>query len=832
MHILFGYARANRYFWVAPRKGNPTWTDVHNRVDWLVGRDQDAAAHFVRVSLDRTNSPGVVIGLARYSRSRAAVREWLAARLADPGPLWPRVKENGALAGAFAGAARVLLDPATVRGFVTWLATRYEAIPVNLVQTMDTVGYRFGAQDDLDARIHVSGESRHRLVITESLDDLIGIDTLLPGAKKVTLVATSDTYGHADINRFAPPEGTDVTVEHVRSRITRFSQDYVDLHDATAAVATQLADAFFQSTDLIDPAYRQSVEVNLADYLFFAALRMRAIDFLLDDEGFDHVLVATDNHTEKGAYIRQLAGIDRLLTDPRVEVVSISRAPSSFRRFWSLLEAIARGNELSSVSEHPRMPAELIRQKFRADAERRARQLPDFGKEGRKPALLVVTANNVAYNKATAAYAAELREVGEVRVLHFGPEPGSLADLVTARADEVGPIPMTVFAPQPGSVGSLPLLVAEAMRPALGKHMPGPEASRAQQVAWGAANADMERLSRTIAMTLIQLQAVDSWFDRMAADRTLPDAVVLTPQRHSGVGAFAAAARRHGVPSIAVEPHAQDANYCRYMKVGADYYGVLSDYFRDQTASTQGAGGFGISADRIRVLGSPRQVAPAHHERVAAHAAALNELGAGRGLKLEDRQFLLGFFSQPSSWDGISPVWATVLQATRETGSKVLLKPHPEDSPSRIRQYLAMAEKGEVFLFQGDVTTAIDASDLVTTTYSIVGLDATLRHAPVVALADGDADYPLDLASILGVPVVRSAAELAKTIEAFKADPAPFVARVERFLAEESQFVEGPGPRLRQLIEDVVQQGTSGIRPASDLPEHYFLDGPHPTFPV
>lgn len=137
-----------------------------------------------------------------------------------------------------------------------------------------------------------------------------------------------------------------------------------------------------------------------------------------------------------------------------------------------------------------------------------------------------------------------------------------------------------------------------------------------------------------------------------------------------------------------------------------------------------------------------------------------------------------------------------------------------------------------MLVFRGDVATAIDASDLVTTTYSIVGLDATLRRVPVIALADGDADYPLDLASILGVPVVRSAAELAKTIEEFTSDPTPFTARAERFLADEPQFVEGPGPRLRRLLDEVIRQGGDGIRPLADVPEHFFLDGPHPVFQV
>jgi len=818
-HILFGYAVANRFFWVAPRKGDPTWPDVRNRVDWLARRDKAAAAHFVRVSLGRTSSPGVVIGLAHHLPSREAAREALVGLLADRSTLWRRIEDNGRLAGAFVGAARLLLPADTVESFVSWLVQSSDVLSADTFQAMDTVGYRFTARDDVASRTSSRDGARHRLVITESLDDPAAIGGLLPGAKSVTLLATSDTYGHADLERFKAPKGARVVVEHVRSRITRFSQEYIDLHNATADIGVRLAAQFFRTTDLVDPAYRQVIEVKLADFVFFNALRLRAIDLLFDVADIDHIVVATDNHGVTDKYVRLVAALDRIGVDPRVELVSLSRQTSSFRRFWELADVIARGSEIRADLHNARTPADVIRQKALADAESRAAALPMFRKGGRTPSVLLATANTPAYNRATAAYAGELAEAAEVRVVHFGPDVGNLVDLVAQQPGLRNPV--TVLATPPKGDALLRRVVEESLLPALAGPPPGADATHAQRAAWAAAHADTERMGSTLASFVVQVQAINAWFDNMARERGLPDALVITPQRNLGVGAFAVAARLHGVPSIAVEPHAQDANYCRYLKVGADYYGVLSDYFRDQTA-----GQFGIDAERIRVLGSPRQVAPAGFDRASAHAAARADL------KIENGRVLIGFFSQPSAWEGISAVWSAVLAAARSTGSAVLLKPHPEDSSSRIRQYLALADKDEVLVFNGDVTKAIDASDIVTTTYSIVGLDATLRRAPVVALADGDTDYPLDLASILGVPVVRSAPELARTIEAFKADSRPFIERTERFLAEEVQFVEGPGPRLRQFLDEVVRQGASGIRPDDQVPEHLFLDGPHPVFPV
>lgn len=821
MHILFGYSRANRYFWRAPRPSRPSWTDVKNRVDWLMRRDKAAAADFVSVSLERTDVAGVVIGLAHYLPTRDAAREALVELIAEPQTLWPRVEDNGRLAGAFAGAGRLLLTSEEVHTFVSWLVQKYDVLSADTFEAMDTVGYRFAAAEDLASRLSIGNDARHRLVISESLDDRAGIDGLLPGASSATLLATSDTYGHADVERFKASGGPKVIVEHVRSRISRFSQDYVDLHVATSAVAVRLTAEFFRHTDVVDATYRQVVEAKLADYVFFVALRIKALELLFDDQDFDHIVVATDNHDVNDQYVRLLAALGRVGIDPRVELVSLSRRSASFRRFWALADTIARGTDALHDAPQARTPAEVILDKAAADAVKRANRLPAFTRGGAKPTVLLATANSPAYNTATAAYAGELAQAADVRVVHFGPDPGNLVDLVTARSSGDTNVSMTVLAESTKAGALLRRVVEEALLPALTDRSPEVEASSAEGVAWAAARTDTERMAAILTSFVAQLQAISAWFDRMAREGSLPDAVVLTPHRNSGVGAFAAAARLHGVPSIAVEPHAQDANYSRYLKVGTDYYGVLSDYFIDQTAGT-----FGIGADRIRVLGSPRQVAPANHDRARAYAAARAELNVADG------QVLVGFFSQPSSWDGISRVWAAVLEATRQTGSKLLLKPHPEDSPSRIRQYLAAAGKDEVLVFRGDVATAIDASDLVTTTYSIVGLDATLRRVPVIALADGDADYPLDLASILGVPVVRSAAELAKTIEEFTSDPTPFTARAERFLADEPQFVEGPGPRLRQLLDEVIQQGGDGIRPLADVPEHFFLDGPHPVFPV
>ena len=826
VHILFGNAAANRFFWVAPRRGNPTWTDVRNRVDWLAGRDKAAASHFVQVSLEQTTNPGVVIGLAHHRLGRAVARDWLAAAVANPESLSPRVEQSMVFAGAVAGAARLLLEPDAVRSFVMWLVDRYDSVPVNLFQAMDTVGYRFASSEGLGAHVAAPNQARHRLVITERLDDRTGIESVLPGAKRVTLLATSDTYGQADVEQFRDALGAgEITVEHVRSRITRFSSEYIKLHEATRDLAIDLTSQLFGEHALIDSAYRPAVELHVADFLFFSAIRLRAVEELLDDEEFDHVVIATNNQRPEGSFVRQLAAIERISVDPRVELVSIARTWVSFRKFWAIAEAMTAGHRSTRATLPPRVPGDVIGRSVADECAAWATLLPAFTGRSSHRNALVVTSDSGTYNRSTAAYVTEISKAFGVAVVQLGSDAETLADLVSTAVDGSAEIQFSRLVTPSRKAGVLRELVADRMAPAFEARRPGPGESRAGRMAWAGADAEWERLCRAVGGFLFQLHTIDAWFGRLAVDGTLPDVVVLTPQRHSAVSAVAAAARMHGVPSVAVEPHIQDANYCRFSKVAADYYGVVSNHFRQQAAQ-----GFGISIDRIQSIGSPRLIAPAHHDRSAARAAARASLRANHGFDLDDGSLLLGFFSQPVSWKGIHAVWRSLLEAARATGSRVLLKPHPEDSPSRLRQYLSVAGSDNVLLLRDDLDTAIDAVDIAITAFSTVGLDAVLRQTPVVVLADGDTAYPIDLGSVLGIPVARSPQALIALIADFNDDPQPFHRRAEQFLADETQFIEGPGPRLTAMLNDAIRRGKDGLRSPSELSDHLFLDGPHPAF--
>ncbi len=337
--------------------------------------------------------------------------------------------------------------------------------------------------------------------------------------------------------------------------------------------------------------------------------------------------------------------------------------------------------------------------------------------------------------------------------------------------------------------------------------------------------------AQTIAPALLRNKTFERWLTESEAAGHLPDAIIVTPQRNPLVGSIVPIARSHKVPTLALEPHAQDANYARYTKIATDYYGVMSDYFR-----TSASAGFAIPEDRVVVVGSPRQVAPPRYERAPAVAAARGRFEEHTGRALDAQTTYLTYFCQPSEWSHTARVWRNILEAAGRTESTVLLKLHPEDTASRRDAYLEVAsacgQRARVVPITCDASTAIELADLVLTAYSAAGLDAACRQAPVICVTDGNVRYPVDLPAIIDAPLARSVEDLTALIEEFRTSPERFDERARALIQREPQFVTGPGPLVRELLSTVIERGEQGIRSENELPHSLFLDGPHPTFPV
>jgi hypothetical protein len=805
---------------VKPASPWADWRDVEQRLDELAEQSPDAVIPFVQEVIDETRSPVVVACLARHPASANSLRSWL--ETADRTALRERAASGELLAAALAGAARLLLPTEAADSVADTVEENLTALSTQYFQFRDGVaGHRPAGARTAEAA------AKHRLIIAEQFDDPRMVALLLPGCERATLISTADTYGRADFSDRAAWTGSgDLTVEHVRSRITRYSAEYIGLHEATARVAEQLAADVEQVPGLLRSDDRPFVAVDIADFLFFRALRFRAVEVLLDDPTIDHIVIAIAAQTPFSEFLRSLSGIERIRTDQRIEFVSIARDEQPRTDFWRALDAILTPPAVAA-SPPRRLPADTVARHFSALAHAREMAV----EAANEPWVLLATADNSAYNASTAVCAVELAQDHPVRVLHMH---GTAKNVTKAMAPLEGAdsVPITTYEGGPVRDNPMPDLMRAHLQGRRAALVADASSPHDRAAAYGL-HASFEVLVAVIIVpALLRAKVLERRFARWREESRLPTAVLLIPQRSPGVGAVAAVARRYGIPSVAAEPHVYVPEYSRYNKIAADYYGVLSEYFLEGAVHDFGMG----SHDRVRVIGSPRLTAPPGYEPEAAR-----ELARAKYTKQHDFDFAtapvhLVFFCQPSGWEHVAKLWDLVLDGVERSGAHLFFKPHPEEAPARIRLYEERVERrgltDRVTRLGGDAGDAVALADVVATAYSAAALDAAIRQKPVVCVAVGDTQYPVDTAAISGAHVCRSADELAAFLTEYAQNPSSAQTRARTWIEREHQFIEGSGPALRQLVADAIAAGEKGIRPSAEVPQSLFTDGPHPVLQV
>lgn len=816
---------ANLVFWKGPGQ-EPRWPTVRARAEWLHEFHCDELDRFVSMSLELTDDPMIVVGLAQHPLTRDSVRTWMVDALADDlTPLFERSIARRLLGAAFVGAAKLLLDADTSDLVALSVEDWYQIPDDRFYQFVDSLGMSL-VSESVPMATQPRRPCRSRLVIVENVEDAESVALLLPDADTTTVLATSDTFGRADLSKYeAWPGVGDVTVEHIRSRISRFSQHYIDLHEATARLAVRVVDEVCSMEGLLSEDVRSHLELSVADAIFFQALRIRAVEELLADRTIDQIVVAFGDTRRSHSYRRLISSVGGLLEDERVELLSLSTSAEERARFWNLIDQLCAPALPERHRPYARVPEPLVVRKLEQDAVRLAAALQPTEHEDEAEHLrsvLVVTSGTVAYNESTAGYVDSLRSDFETRVLCVG---GSAAALRNALD---GSAPVSFLAPFGARFKPLVDALAPRLR-ALGAERPTNLAEAATLRA--CRDSASQIILNAIGPTVLTAKTLHHWMQVAQSNGELPDAIVLTPQRTAGIGVTAPVARRFGVPTLAVEPHGQDANYSRYIKVGADYHGVMCEYFRTRTAAS-----FGISLERTRTVGSPRLVVPVDYDPIDEQIFARREYSGLTGLMFVPGTTYLVFFCQPTAWQHVSRIWEIILRSAAENECVVLLKTHPEESISRRQQYLnraaALGVSDIVVELETDAATAIALGDVVLTAFSTGAIDATIRQTPVVCVTDRNVRYPVDLPAILDVPLARSTEELSEIITEFRARPDEFVARARALLEREPHFVDGTGPGLRQFVNDIIDAGSAGVRDVEVLPGSLFLDGPHPTFRV
>lgn len=827
----FGFEHGNRHFWKS-RLGR-SWSQTESRLFRLAETGQpELIRSFVRDALLHSVGAPIVMMLARSE----ITKDVLADQLRDPAMvarIAARIHQQHNFASGVVAAAAFLLEDEEL----AHLTSRFEAAGLQptsqhglFLDSFATVpGSRPALLTGTVGKAPSRRPARHRLIIADALRDPTRLSILFTGAEKVSLFSPANLYGRmtfSDSTRVhALPK--ELLITHPRSRATRFSTVYHDLHEETRHLAEEIvAELAQESGDWLNES-GPYLALHIADALFFQSLPILGIQELLADDDIDQIMIVCGDQSET-AFFEFISQIKGLGDDPRVEFLSLGTSEAVRTRFSRNLDLAfdpARPGPRTVPARVRSLPVLLERMRSQAGKSAAAMRPWPAGQQDRSR-ILFFTIPFPTYNASTMAYADILFRNFDTMVGIVGRNAGNLfksaPDLPIPPASRVQMLPTLANPAFP----SLNDAIRQVLERVADRHLQTGDDRITPRLVQrkGAALS-----SQTIASGLYHWEQLLQWFGRMQAAGQMPDVLVVSPLRPALVGMAAAAARRFGVPSLAVEPHIINAEYCRYTRVMTDRYGTVSRYLADLAEN-----GFSVPADRIDIIGSPRLIATPP----ATPDAARQTLEKDGLARFPAGHLTLAFFSQPSRWDQISEVWRIILAAMApHPDLQILLKVHPEEGDLRIASYLAIAESmglgDRVQSVSAPPGTVIEAADLILSCYSTTLVEAALAGRPVFSVANSGMRYPIDQHEVVGAPQFCDVASLSDAFAQFRRDPAASASQVARFMEQNPQFVTGPEPNLVAAINAMAAADPACLlRPAADLPPRLFIEGPYRVYDI
>lgn len=830
IYRLAGPAAGTRFFWMSPSTIK-TWPAAEPRLDWLASRSPQAVPAFVEQALRKGRDPMILLGLSQNPHSSDLLQPWLEA-MDETGTAHPvllaNMRRDQCYAAAYVGAVMRLLGPEAAARADAAARQLFYLPRDNYTRYLDSIGLRPAEIDgkrSFESVLH--RPAQHRLIVLENTKSQRQFRHLLSGAEAITVIDISDLYGKMDLSDLSEEMGVSrLTVEHARTRLTRFSTAYHRLHADTAAAAEKVMErcmADLEDGHSLFAATRAHLTLDIADQFFFEGLKVRALRTLLDDTCFDQIVLAATTASPGGYFWQLLSCLHGLNADPRIEVTALAPERNTRLAFRACVEAVANPSEKPlpkrSGPDIGEIEADMLRK-----TSARAAMMGGFKSEAGRRILFLVNQNS-AYDASTISFIETLQNDFEVRTAFLGSSLGTLLRNTPGARDT---IPQT-----------LPVSLSQALLPDLSDLSRWLQ-HRILHASESIEVDDIARLARAFAGRIIRNSVLANganaavfkdWMARLLSEGTGPDLILLCPQRSAKLGALADVSHELGIPSLALEPHGLNGNYCRYSKVRTDYYAVISDYFR-KTAESD----FGIPEERCTVIGSPRIRTPEGYDKAVAKASARADLTREQGIDFTDGAFC-SFFCQPSEWDHVAKVWHLTLQASEGLGLTMLLKTHPEESPARIALYMEIAQAcgaaDRVIHVRGGPDPVIDASDVVLTGYSAAAIDAAVRHTPVFCVTADNEPYPVDQHDIVHTELCGDVASLRAALTRTLNDPTAARASRSAFLNSEPQFAEGYQDRLVALVEDILATPREeALRRADTRPASAFLDGPFRPFSV
>lgn len=729
------------------------------------------------------------------------------------------------------------MNDARVNSSVDWPSLLLSLTPRPLFET-GTPGRGLSSVKDLKPQ-----PSKSRLIIMDEELSPAAIKSLAAGAEKITLLQYRDLYGRIDLSAIqAEIPDCEINVEHARSRVDRFHQRYFELHQKTLGAAEALSNSFIANTPWLGelvPAlegFGKDLTLDLADLLFFKALRLEGVYRAVRDPSFDSVVVSFGDGFE---LFRLFYSDSALWRDPRVKGCCQSRKIKTVIKFASRIADMQRRATVGSaafVLAHiatlqektptpPSAPTDEIN-RYLSTAGAHAKYTSKTHLAGRDTIAYVVN-DTRAYLTSSVQLATHLQSRFNVDiVLTQGSLNHLQKSIETAQKDsylseqEKGQRPglIKIGAAAPGTAATKAfsdlflLSVADAVRAgfeALGHDVPVKAALDFLLT---------EGLAREVLLFMGNARAVSSHLNEQRYA-----AIAISPIRTARNVQFATLARAAGVPTLTVEPHCLNAGYCRYGTIPTDYAALYSSYFAEEYDRH-----FGIPRDRSYSFGSPRILRPVGYDPIASRRDARQRIGLHAG-----DPAVLAFPTQPMPADHVLALSRMIIRAVKacEKPIRLLIKPHPEEGSGHVERYrqLIVEENAQdiCFLANVDIQDLIIASELVLVAYSVTALEAAILERNVAIVGQNGVEYPMEYDKILGIPFCTTVEETLEVINDVlergreaRSGAGPF-REANPHLFENSTF-----HRLAETIEDIIKKGPQGIRRPEDLPASLFVTAP------
>lgn len=731
---------------------------------------------------------------------------------------------------------------------------RYDAIRLKPLNASNEQGGCHAFLPDL-----VPGPCEHRLLV---MDDQLMPETvrhLATGAKKLSLIRSRDLYGRIDLAelREVLPD-LPITVEHARTRTSRFCARYNILHEETHGIAARLVDAFLANSPVahqnisLNKDSRNALVLELADKLFFRAIRIEGLVKAISDPQFDSVIVSFSDNSD---LFRVLSLDPSIINDPRILAGCWSAKISTRLRYagrmqteleWSKVfqqgvmhgltgaapafegnatDNAVRGRE-DTGSLEPN--GNSVIRAFITKADQSPERRPG-DRLGMRHNVALVTSESRAYTGSVMEIALHLQKRFNVDVIvtaggktfeakEIAKAAEKMAERTPAALHGLKPVTVNLRPTPPGRAVQAHFNEAflHAVKPVIAPIWDDVKDDTTLRATFGTT------IEVDIAPTVLQvLTGLRQGAALLSSYRY--SAVLISPVRAARNATVITAAREAGIPTMTVEPHCLNAAYCRYGAVTTDYAALHSDFFIQEYDRH-----FGIPADRSFAVGSPRVSRPADYVRAEARQSARGRLG----LQPDDPP-VIAVPTQPMPKAHIHGVWRMIVRAAKRIGRpvQVLLKSHPEENEGDVENYRAIiAEEGAENICRVmvcDIKDLLMASDLVLTCYSVTALETALLEVNLAIVSQPGAVYPIDYDKIIGVPLCCTEEETyAAMVDTLENGERAATSVVGYKSSNPHLYERDPFTMIADAVDEVIRSGPGNLREYEDLPKHPFVTAP------